>query len=448
MERFKAYVAANRERFLEELTDFCRQPSISTQNVGIAEMAELVKAQFEKLGAQVRMLETGGPPAVFAEMGQGERTLLCYNHYDVQPPDPLEEWHSPPFEPTIRDGKIYARGVADDKGDLMARIQAVETYLAIFGELPLRLKFFAEGEEETGSPHLAPLAEQHADLLRADGCLWETGDKDAEERFTIFLGLKGDQYLELRCRGAKSDLHSANAGLAPNPAWRLVWALSTMKDEQDRITIDGYRDHVRPPTAAELAALEDIPFADGAMRKAWGIERFINGVEGAEALRVFLYEPTCTISGFRSGYIEPGQKTVLPSTAMVKLDMRLVPDLSPELALRLVQEHLDRRGFQDIEVESLGSLPAARSPLDAEIVGAAKAAAVAVYGHEPVIYPTHGGSGPMYYICQGLGTPGVMAGVGYPGTNIHAPNENIRLQDYFEGILFVGELMRRFGEKG
>jgi len=444
VERFRAYVQANRERFLAELADFCRQPSISAQNVGIAEMADLVKAHFLRLGAQVQILETGGPPVVYADIGQGERTLLCYNHYDVQPPDPLDLWLSPPFEPTIRDGKIYVRGVADDKGDLMARIQAVETYLAVFGDLPLRLKFFAEGEEETGSPHLAQLAERHADLLQADGCLWETGGKDEEDRVTFHLGLKGDQYLELRCRGAKSDLHSANAGLVPNPAWRLVWALATMKDEQDRITIDGYRDHVVSATAEELAALEDIPFAGEAMRAAWGIDEFINGAEGTEALRVFLYEPTCTISGFRSGYIEPGSKTVLPSEAMVKLDMRLVPDLTPEISLRLVREHLDRRGFQDIEVESLGALPASRAPLDADIVDAARAAALAVYGHEPVIYPTHGGSGPMYYICQGQGTPGVMAGVGYPGTNIHAPNENIRVEDYFEGILFVGELIQRF----
>jgi len=444
MERFKAYVEANRERFASELADFCRQPSISAQNVGMAEMAAIVKAHFERLGASVQVLETGGPAVVFAEIGEGERTLLCYNHYDVQPPDPLDEWDSPPFEPTIRDGRIYARGVADDKGDLVARIQAVEAYLAVFGELPLRLRFFVEGEEEIGSPHLAPLAEQHADLLRADGCLWESGGKDEEERFTLYLGLKGDQYLELHCRGAKSDLHSAYAGLVPNPAWRLVWALATMKDEQDRITIDGYRDHVVPPTAVELAALERIPLAGEAMRAGWGIEQFINGVEGSEALRVMLYEPTCTISGFRSGYIEAGSKTVLPSTAMVKLDLRLVPDLTPEVAQRLVREHLDRRGFQDIEVQSLGSLPASRSPLDAEIVEAAKAAAVAVYGHEPVVYPNHAGSGPMYYICQGLGTPGVMAGVGYPGTNIHAPNENIRVSDYFEGILYVGELMQRF----
>lgn len=445
MKRFKAYVEANRNRFIRELAEFCRQPSISAHNLGISEMADLVRHHLERVGAQVRILETGGPPAIFAEVGAGERTLLSYNHYDVQPPDPLDEWLSPPFEPTIRDGKMFARGVADDKGDLMARIQAVEAYLAVYGELPLRFTFFTEGEEETGSPHLKALADQHADLLRADGCLWETGGKDEEDRFTLHLGLKGDQYLELRCRGANSDLHSANAGLVANPAWRLVWALGTMKDQQDRITIDGYLDHVRPPSAEELAALERIPFAGEAMREGWGIDSFINEVDGTEALRVFLYEPTCTISGFRSGFIDPGQKTVLPATAMVKLDLRLVPDLTPDLALQLVREHLDRRGFQDIEVESLGSIPSSRSPLDADVVDAARAAAESVYGHEPVIYPTHAGSGPMYYVCEGLGTPSVMAGVGYPGTRIHAPNENIRLYDYFQGIQFVGELIRRFG---
>jgi acetylornithine deacetylase/succinyl-diaminopimelate desuccinylase-like protein len=182
VERFKAYVEANKDRFIEELSEFCRQPSISAQNVGMLEMADMVKARLDKLGGQARLLETGGPPAVYAEMGKGEQTLLFYNHYDVQPPDPLDLWETPPFEPTIRDGKIYARGVSDDKGDLMARMQAVEAYQAVFGELPLRLKWLAEGEEETGSPHLAALADKHADLLKADGCLWETGGKDEGER--------------------------------------------------------------------------------------------------------------------------------------------------------------------------------------------------------------------------------------------------------------------------
>ena len=263
MKQFDAYVDQNAERFIEELKEFCRQPSISTQNVGLEEMAELVRARLGRLGAEVRLIPVdGGPAVVFAELGQGERTLLIYNHYDVQPPDPLEEWESPPFELTIREGKLYARGVADNKGNLMARVQAIEAYRAVFGELPLRIKFVVEGEEEVGSLHLAQFAQENHELLAADGCLWESGGKDEAERFVLYLGLKGIAYLELRARGARSDLHSSLATIVPNPAWRLVWALSSLKDEDDHITIDGFMDHVARPTQAEMEMLEAIPFEE------------------------------------------------------------------------------------------------------------------------------------------------------------------------------------------
>ena len=446
MEKFNAYIDDNTERFIEELKEFCRQPSISTQNVGLEEMADLARSRLERLGAEARLIPVdGGPAVVFAEIGRGERTLLIYNHYDVQPPDPLEEWESPPFEPAIREGKLYARGVADNKGDLIARIQAIEAYRAAFGELPLRIKFVVEGEEEVGSLHLAQFAQENRDLLAADGCLWECGGKDDAERFVISLGLKGIAYLELRARGAKSDLHSSIATIAPNPAWRLVWALSTLKDEDDHITIDGFMDHVAQPTPAEMSALEAIPFEEEKIRERLGIPELIRGLSGVEALKKHLYEPTCTICGFRSGYIEEGSKTVLPSTAMVKLDFRLTPHLTPELVGQLLRQHLDRRGFEDIEIAFGVGEHSARTPLDAPIVQAAVAAAEAVYGQRPVIYPTMAGSGPMYPLSEGLGIPAVLAGVGYPGANVHAPNENIRLADYFEGIRYIGGLIRSFG---
>ncbi len=472
MERFNTYVEDNAERFIEELKEFCRQPSISTQNVGLEEMAELVRARLERLGAEVRLIPVAdGPPVVFAETsasgsaedirlssvealtseasveprGQGERTLLFYNHYDVQPPDPLEEWESPPFEPTIREGKLYARGAADNKGNLMVRIQAIEAYRAAFGELPLRIKFVVEGEEEVGSPHLAQFARENRDLLAANGCLWESGRKDEAERFVISLGLKGIAYLELRAKGAKSDLHSSYATIVPNPAWRLVWALSTLKDEDDRITIDGFMDHVVEPSAAEMNILEAIPFEEEKIKENFGIPEFIQRLSGVEALKKHLYEPTCTICGFRSGYIEEGSKTVLPSTATAKLDFRLVPNLTPELVEQLLRQHLDRRGFEDIEIAFGVGERSARAPLDTPIVQAAVAAAEAVYGQQPVIYPTMAGSGPMYPLSEALTIPAVLAGIGYPGANVHAPNENIRLADYFEGIRYIGELIRRFG---
>ena len=445
MDSFEAYIEAHKEQFLSELVGLCAQPSIAAQGVGVEETAALVRERLERLGAKVQLLSVkGGPPVVYGEIGEGKRTLLIYNHYDVQPPDPLEEWESPPFEPTMREGKLFARGVSDNKGDFLARVQAVEAWQATQGPLPLKLKFFLEGEEEVGSPHLGHFAAAHADLLQADGCLWEGGGKDEMNRPMVRLGLKGIQYLELWARGAKGDLHSSLATLVPNPAWRLVWALATLKDEEDRITIDGYMDHVAEPTEAEWAMLRAIPFEEDKMRQQWGIPKFIRGLTGVEALKKHLFEPTCTICGFRTGYIGEGTKTVLPSQAMVKIDLRLVPNLTPELAMRLLREHLDRRGFTDVEIKPYAGEHPAKSPVDALIVLAAKEAVEAAYGQPPVVYPLMAGSGPMYPLSQALGIPAVTMGVGYPGTNPHAPNENIRMEDYWEGIRAIGELIRHF----
>jgi len=446
VEKFNTYVEANAERFIEELKEFCRQPSIAAQGIGLEEMAELVRARLDKLGAEVRLIPVDdGPPVVYGELGDGQRTLLIYDHYDVQPPDPLDLWEFEPFDPQVREGKIYARGVADNKGNLLARVQAVEAYRATLGELPLKVKWVIEGEEEVGSPHLASFAAEHAALLTADGCLWEAGQKDESERPTISLGLKGIMYLELKAHGAKSDLHSALATIVPNPAWRLVWALSTLKDENDNILVDGLMDHVAEPTAAEMGMLAAIPFEEEKMRARFGIPHFIRGLTGVEALKKHLFEPTCTICGFKAGYIEEGAKTVLPSTAMVKLDFRLVPNLEPDLVVRLLRQHLDRRGFADIEVVPTHGGHSAKTPFDAPIVKAAIAAVHTVYGQDPVVYPLMAGSGPMYPLTQALGTPAFSTGIGYAGSSAHAPNENIRLKDYFEGIRFVGELIRRFG---
>lgn len=446
VEKLDAYVEANAERFIGELKAFCRQPSIAAQGIGLEEMAALVHARLEKLGAEARLMPVhGGPPVIYGEMGDGQRTLLIYDHYDVQPPDPVDLWKSEPFDPQIREGKIYARGVADNKGNLLARVQAVEAYRATIGELPLKIKWIIEGEEEVGSPHLAAFAAEHSALFTADGCLWEAGYKDEGERPTISLGVKGIMYVELRARGARSDLHSSLATIVPSAVWHLVWALATLKDENDNILVDGLMDHVVEPTATEVAMLAAIPFEEEKMRARFGVPHFIRGLTGIEALKKHLFEPTCTICGFKAGYLEEGAKTVLPSTAMVKLDFRLVPNLQPDLVVRLLRQHLDRRGFADIEIVPIHGGHSAKTPPDAPIVQAAIAAVRAVYSQDPVIHPLMAGSGPMYPLTQALGTPAFSAGVGYAGSSTHAPNENIRLKDYFEGIRFVGELIRCFG---
>jgi len=445
MEQTKAYIAANRERFLDELGALCGQPSIAALGIGLEETATLIEDRLTGLGAQVRRISIGaGAPIVYAELGEGERTMLIYNHYDVQPADPMNEWESPPFQLTQRDGRLYARGVADCKGDLMCRLQAIEAYQATVGLLPLRIKFLIEGEEEVGSPHLAAFAEQYPDLLQADGCLWESGGKDVARRFLLEFGVKGLCYVELKVRTASSDLHSMWGGVVPDAAWRLVWALNTLKDADDRILVNSLMERVRPPTELERQHLATIPFDEDKVKEIFGISAFIRGLTGVDLLVEHFYMPTCTISGLKSGYIEQGQKTVLPCTAMAKVSFRLVPDLTPDLVADLLRAHLDRRGFSDIEIEILGGIMPARSPMNAPFARACVEAARVTYGVEPIVYPTSPGSGPLYQLCRG--TPAAMAGVSHTNCHIHAPNENIYLEDYFQGIHFVGELIRRFSE--
>jgi acetylornithine deacetylase/succinyl-diaminopimelate desuccinylase-like protein len=443
MEQFKAYVDANRERFLKELTALVAQPSIVAQGIGLEETAEMVWIRLEHLGASLQRFDLpGSPPILVAEIGQGKRTMLVYNHYDVQPPEPLDEWESPPFEPVIRDGRIYGRGVADDKGDLQCRLHAIDAYQRAVGPLPLRLRFLIEGEEEVGSPHLGPFAGKHRELLQADGCLWETGQKDAARRPVLELGVKGICYIELSTTTAATDLHSMWGGVVPNAAWRLVWALGTLKDKDGRILVEGLMDNVRRPSRAETSLLERLPFDAAAIRESFGFGEYVRGLSGTELLAELFYHPTCTICGIESGYTGPGAKTVLPNKATAKIDFRLVPDLTPGLVLGLLRDHLDRNGFHDVEIELVNGLHPARSRLDAPFVEACVAAAEAAYGTAPIIYPTSPGSGPLAVVARDV--PAVMAGVGHPSAHLHAPNENIFVEDYFEGIRFVEELIHRF----
>lgn len=456
MDKFKEYVESNRERFTAELQDACRQPSIAAQNIGMREMANKVLQRFRQLGAMARLIELGAegspPPAVapapvvYAELGSGSKTLMIYDHYDVQPPEPLELWDTPAFDSVIRDGKLFARGVADNKGNLYCRIHAIEAYLKSVGPLPLKIKFVVEGEEEIGSINLPRFVAENRALLNADGCLWEAGYKDADERPVLACGVKGIVYVELHARGAKRDLHSSMAAIVEDPAWRLTWALATLKDSNDKILIDDYQAHVRVPTSAEMDALRTIPYDEAKIKAELGLSAFINNLSGVPLLKKWLYEPTCTICGLFSGYVGEGSKTVLPSHAFAKIDFRLVPNLSPDLVVDLLRKHLDRRGFNDIEIvlTETGE-ETARSPLDSAIVRAAVDAAKAVYPNQPVVYPTSAGSGPMYPLCQALGIPAVSGGCGWNDSRVHAPNENIRLADYFEAMFFVRELIERFG---
>lgn len=444
---FQAYCDQHARRFLDEFGRFVGQPSVAADMRGVQAMAELVAARFRQLDAAVTVYPTSGSPVVYAEIGpqHAARTLLIYNHYDVQPEDPVELWHTPPFEMVIRDGVIYGRGVSDDKGELLSRIQAVESWLQTQGELPIRIKWVVEGEEEIGSVHLDAWVQAHADLLAADGVLWEGGGYDEAGRPFFGLGGKGIAYFELRCQGASRDLHSSVAPMVPNPAWRLVWALSTLKDASDQITLDGYLDHLAPLSPEDLRRIDAIPMEFEQMRQSWGLTSWLNGMDNHAARRRYIGEPTITICGFHSGYGGEGSKTVLPAEAVAKLDFRLVNGLTSALAERLLREHLDRRGFNDISIKPLGGEEFAASPPGSLVERAAVAACVAAWGKKPIMYPWFAGSGPMHPFSAHLGLPIVFAGTTWhPEARAHSPNENIFVKDYFESMRFTAALIDQF----
>ena len=442
---FDAHIRARQQEYIDELCALVRLPTVSAQQSSIDETARAVldRATRAGFGATAERVP-GGPPTIIGEQGTGDRTLLVYDHYDVQPPDPLGEWLTPPFEPTIRDGFLFGRGTSDNKGNLMARLQAIDAYKATIGELPLRVRILFEGEEEIGSEHLAEFTRTHADRLSADGCIWEAGYKDAAGRPTVSLGLKGICYVDLRVRSTKLDAHSSVGGIVPNAAWRLTWALASLKNQNGDITVDGLMEHVRAPSAADIELLESLPFDEAGWKRIHGIDHFVGGATGTALKRKYFLEPTCTICGLSSGYQGEGSKTVLPAVASAKVDFRLVPDLTPELVRGLLRTHLDTRGFTDIEIAPHHGERPSRWPADTAVAKAAVAASRAAYGTDPVVYPLMAGSGPMAQVCDQLGIPAVGFGSGHAGSANHAPNENIAIADYIDHIRAFGRFLHAF----
>jgi acetylornithine deacetylase/succinyl-diaminopimelate desuccinylase-like protein len=441
-----AYIDEHLPRFIERLQWLCRQPSIAAQNVGIAETARMVAQLMDEVGVRPELYATDGAPVVYGTAGSGSPVLLIYNHYDVQPPEPLELWESPPFAAEVRDGKLYARGAADNKGNLVARLCAVEAWLRTRGRLPLTVTFVVEGEEEVSSAHLHQFVRQHRDLLQADGCLWEAGGKDIQENPGLYMGAKGILYVELEAHGANRDLHSSQATIVPNPAWRLVWALATLKDRNEQVLIEGFYDDVVEPTPEEMEHLRRLAAQrdDDLRRRDLGLEQFLLGVTGLQLIKRNLFQPTCTICGFGAGYTGPGSKTVLPSRAVAKLDFRLVPNQRPDDIFQKLRTHLNQHGFADIEVRLLGAEHPARTPVDSLLAQVVQQTVKEIYGRDPVVSPLMAATGPMHVLTAQFGIPTVGTGAGYAHSNTHAPNENIRLADFAQHIKHVALIFERF----
>jgi acetylornithine deacetylase/succinyl-diaminopimelate desuccinylase-like protein len=436
---------------LDLTRELCRKPSVSAEELALSETADLVETLLTGAGFETRQLAVdGGPPAVYGELaGDGDTSLLLYNHYDVQPVDPIELWDSPPFEPTLRDDRLYARGAADNKAEIGVRLATIRALREARDGLPLTIRWIVEGEEEVASPHFDAIVEQNADLLRADGCLWEGSGLALDGRPEIALGVKGNLAIRLDVQALSSDAHSGNAAVLPSAPWRLHAALESIRAPDGTIRVQGFHDAVREPSKrARQAVAEQSPSIEDELREFFGVEEFIDGLTG-EALRERLtFSPTCNICGIHTGYGGPGVKTVLPAHATAWMDFRLVPDQRPDEIFDLLRAHLDDEGFSDVALTFLAAAEPAATPPEDAFASRVIAVAERVSGKSPSIFPIAPASLPIVTsLQQHVGLPGLSAPDNpvYGGSAAHAPNEHVRVEDFAPAIEFTIALLDELG---
>ncbi len=438
-------IIGRKQEYLDTLFTLLRQPSISTQGVGVDECAELVKAVLEENGISGRIMPTAGLPVVYGErlVGDDANTMLIYGHYDVQPPEPYDAWVSPPFEPTIRDGRIYARGAGDNKGQFLAHILAVKL-LSDLGRLPrVNLKFLLEGEEESSSPNLRPFIENNLDLLKTDLVYAADGPKHPSERPTIFFGMRGNLKMELEATGPNRDVHSGNfGGPVPNPIWKLVNLLSTMRFPDGRATVEGFYDGVRPPSEFERELVARIPFDEQAVKDNLGIEEF-DGPRDLSYYEKLMFQPTLNPTGIAGGYYGKGAKSAIPSKAILKLEVRTVVDQDPDEIVAKIRRHVERYA-PGVTIRKLGGTRPSKTSLDLPVSRMVIQAVAAATGVEPVVLPMLGGSSPNYLFTNVLNVPAIWSAYAPSDENNHSPNESITVSDFFDGIRCSASVIQQF----
>lgn len=450
MKKIYGYVDANKEKFVSDLQTLIQQPSISAQNKGVRECAELLVSMMESKGIKSSIIETDGHPLVFGQYDVGaKKTLLIYNHYDVQPPEPLEEWMSPPFAAKIIGDRIIGRGATDCKGNLMSNLEAVEAFKKTVGNTPINVKFLFDGEEEIGSPSLPRFIEDNKDLLAADSVISTDAGFCVKGRPELNFGSCGIINVQLDVEAASKDLHSSRSRLVPNAAWRLVWALASLKDEKENILIPGFYNKVKSPTAEQRRYIEEAPWDDDDQKKSLGLvgKPFLGDVKGDEALEKLMFTPTCDICGFLSGYTGLGPKSVLPHRASAKLSFRLVIDQNHNEIFESLVKHLKHQGFGDVKAEKTSFVEPSRSEINSDIAKSIISASEEVYGVKPMIKPTGEASGRTgNWIGNRLDLPAAKTGIGPPDWFGHAPNEFMTISHYINGIKFAATILQNFSK--
>jgi acetylornithine deacetylase/succinyl-diaminopimelate desuccinylase-like protein len=440
-----AHVDRNLDRYLEELSELCRIPSVASDPSGMAAAEAWLRAAFERLGCAVESIPAPEAyPYVLAQAGDGPRSVLFFNHYDIADyTNPAREvpGERHPFSGAIEGGRLYARGSADDKGTLTARMHAVEALASAGGGVPLRTRFLVEGKRGVSNRSLEGfVAREHA-RLDSDCCLWEAGAKDERERQTVSLGHKGNLYVDLVARGTERQWPSRYT-LFPNPAWTLVWAVASLKGPDERVRVPGFYDRVRAPSAAdEREVYAHLADDTEQLRERAGIPAFVGGVTGRAALRRLYSEPSLAVCGFTSGASGPGQKLVLPQEARAKLEFRLVPDQDPAEVLAALRRHLETNGFGAIEIEVQGQCPPYRIDADGWLPRLLLETAARVYANGAVLTPVATGIGNRYVFRKWTAMPIAGFAIGYSGYQIETNEEHIRVEDYREQVKWVATIL-------
>jgi acetylornithine deacetylase/succinyl-diaminopimelate desuccinylase-like protein len=448
-----AWCNANDARALDELFELLRIPSVSARSEHKSDClaaAAFISAALTRIGFTSEIVATPGHPIVLGEWrnaGPGAPTLLVYGHYDVQPAEPLELWTSPPFEPTVRDGRIYARGSVDDKGQLYLHIKALEAHLSVRGTLPVNVIVLAEGEEEVGSENLEAFLEREKERLQCDAVVISDSTMFAPGIPSILSSLRGMAYLQIDVRGPAGDLHSGMyGGAVVNPAMALARILATFHDDKGNIAIPGFYDTVKPFPDDVRAGMRTLPFSDEGLMHEVGVTA-LGGEPGYTTLERLWTRPTCEVNGMLSGYTGEGAKTVLPAVSMAKVSFRLVRDQDPVEVAKLVTDHVARVAPAGVTatVTALHGGKPWRADLEGPIIEAGKRALKAAFGREPVI-TGEGGSIPVVGDFERiLGTPVLLMGFGLPGENAHAPDEWMSVENYRLGIRAAATLLEEYG---